>query len=294
MCGISEESLRIWERRYAWPRPRRTAGGARLYTASDIERLVWVRRAMEHGFRPGAVVEKSASELERLVARSGPARAAAADDTPTVAGVFEAVKAGDARAVQDVLRRAAMLLGGRRFVVEFAQPACVEIGDRWATGGLSVHHEHLFSAALSAQLKIVTMGFDVPRGAFTVLLTTLPGARHGLGIELVAAYLASRGVAPVLLGVETPADQILLAARAHRPRAIGVGITPPVDLPAATAALVEVAQGLRRGGRTRPVDVWIGGAAAHELRVRDSAHTKAIRLVDDWAKLDDAVEQLRG
>lgn len=288
MSGISEESLRIWERRYAWPRPRRSSGGARLYTTSDIERLVWVRRAMEHGFRPGAVVDKSAAELERLVARSGPARAAAADDTPTVAGAVEAVKEGDARALQDVLRRASMLLGGRRFVVEFAQPACVEIGDRWATGELRIHHEHLFSAALSAQLKVVIMGFDVPRTAKTVLLTTLPGARHGLGIELVAAYLAGRGVAPLLLGVETPVDQILLAARAQRARAIGLGITPPADVSATAAALAEVASGLRRGSRARTVDVWIGGAAAREIRVRDAA----VRLVDDWDKLDSAIEKL--
>ena len=39
MLGVSPNTLRSWERRYAFPRPRRTAGGHRQYALNEIESL---------------------------------------------------------------------------------------------------------------------------------------------------------------------------------------------------------------------------------------------------------------
>ncbi|MFO0614510.1 MAG: MerR family transcriptional regulator [Polyangiaceae bacterium] len=289
MSGVSEETLRVWERRYLWPRPERTESGARVYSGADIERLQWVKRALDRGYRPGAVMAKSSAELERLVSRAGPtARAiASVSDAPTVTAIVEAVRVGDSGRLDVLLRRAAMLLGIRRFVVEVAHPLCVEIGDLWGSGELRVHHEHLLTAALTVQLKTMVAQITLDRGAPAVLLTTFPGAAHGLGLELVAAYLASWSVAPVLLGVETPPDEIVLAARAHGTAVVGLSVVPPVDAPATANALDQLAVGMRRA-RLRTREIWIGGAAAREIsRDRD-----AVELVDDWKKLDRAIERI--
>lgn len=290
MTGISEETLRMWERRYTWPRPRRTPAGARVYNGHEIERLVWIRRALERGFRAGAVVDRPQVELERLVERAGPPQPPPIDDAPTVASLIDALKANDSGRVRELLRTAAMLLGARRFVVDFAVPACVAVGDRWAAGELLVHHEHLFTAALTVQLKLVAAGFQAPRASVVALLTTLPGARHALALELVGTYLASKSVAPLMLGAETPVDQILLAARAHGARVVGIGVTPPIDVRATEASVLAVAAGLRKAPRGRRVDVWLGGAAARELRCASDQ----IRVVDEWPKLDAAIDELMG
>ncbi len=39
MLGVSPNTLRSWERRYGFPRPRRTPGGHRLYALNEIESL---------------------------------------------------------------------------------------------------------------------------------------------------------------------------------------------------------------------------------------------------------------
>lgn len=44
MLGVSSNTLRSWERRFAYPTPRRTAGGHRQYDLSEIESL---RAALE-------------------------------------------------------------------------------------------------------------------------------------------------------------------------------------------------------------------------------------------------------
>src|SRR6059058_116694 len=44
MLGVSASTLRSWERRYAFPMPRRSAGGHRQYELEQIEAL---RHALE-------------------------------------------------------------------------------------------------------------------------------------------------------------------------------------------------------------------------------------------------------
>lgn len=39
MLGVSPNTLRSWERRYGFPRPRRTAGGHRQYALTEVESL---------------------------------------------------------------------------------------------------------------------------------------------------------------------------------------------------------------------------------------------------------------
>src|SRR3954466_15099583 len=67
MTGIDEHTLRIWERRYGFPRPERSSGGVRLYGAEDVRRLRLISRALSRGHRPGEVVAKDAETLEALL-----------------------------------------------------------------------------------------------------------------------------------------------------------------------------------------------------------------------------------
>ena len=68
VTGIPLETLRAWERRYGFPKPRRREdSNRRLYSAEDVERLTWVARALERGYRPGDVIEKAPAEIQALL-----------------------------------------------------------------------------------------------------------------------------------------------------------------------------------------------------------------------------------
>ena|SRR5581483_3761339 len=49
-CGISTDTLRHYEQIGVLPRPRRTASGYREYPAEAVQRVRFVRRALEIGF----------------------------------------------------------------------------------------------------------------------------------------------------------------------------------------------------------------------------------------------------
>ena len=131
--------------------------------------------------------------------RDGPA--------PTVDAVVEALRADDIAGVRSLLRAAAVSLGPRAFVTEIAHPLAVRVGELWARGFLEVRHEHVASACLTSQLHLLLGALEDGDRSPSVLLATLPGEPHLLGLDMVAVYLAANLAAPHVLGADTPPAQ---------------------------------------------------------------------------------------
>ncbi len=64
--GISKYLLRMWERRYSFPRPIRDPKGERVYTPTDVEKLKLVKSLMEEGYRPSKIINQDLEDLKSL------------------------------------------------------------------------------------------------------------------------------------------------------------------------------------------------------------------------------------
>jgi DNA-binding transcriptional MerR regulator len=53
MVGVPPATIRTWEERYGLVEPVRSAGGHRLYTRGDVERLRFAAERVREGFSPG-------------------------------------------------------------------------------------------------------------------------------------------------------------------------------------------------------------------------------------------------
>lgn len=69
--GISKYLLRMWERRYTFPRPDRDQKGERLYSSVDVEKLKIIKSLMEEGYRPSKVINQQLDELKVLLKTFG-------------------------------------------------------------------------------------------------------------------------------------------------------------------------------------------------------------------------------
>jgi MerR family transcriptional regulator, light-induced transcriptional regulator len=285
LTSIPIDTLRVWERRYGFPRPpRRVGSNRRLYSQADVERLQHVAKALEAGFRPGDVILKSVEELRGLTSSPGvlaepvPASSASPDR------VLELLRSDDLGGVEAELRHAAAWMGPRRFLTELAQPLIVAVGEAWARGELHVRQEHVLSQAMTTQLRGMLAPFQDLRGRPVVLLTTLPGEPHALGLEMVALYLALSGARPRLLGPSTPPHEIVEAVRAHQIDVVGLTVThgaPKEQTRRHLAALV--------GELPRKVHLWLGGTAALDF----ASGQDAMMPVTNWTELDAAIESFR-
>jgi methanogenic corrinoid protein MtbC1 len=284
LTSIELDTLRMWERRYGFPKPERSEGGSRRYSDEDVECLKLIRRALDLGYRPGEVVGKPRADLVRLVAPTGSGTAGMPRAAPTLETLLGALERDDVAALRRGLRQVGILLGPKAFVTDVAHPLAVRVGELWAEGKLEVRHEHVMSECLSAQLRVLAAAYEDGQAAPRVLLTSLPDERHGLGLEMVALYLAVCQVTPRTIGPDTPPEQIVKSARAHSADAVGILVTEASD-PKRTAQHVR----WMLGELPRRVPIWLGGRGAGRVGLRE----EAVRVVATWDDLERAIEALR-
>jgi len=284
LSGVSSDTLRMWERRYGFPKPSRNGSQVRVYTDADIERLVLISRALKAGYRSGEVVHRGAEALRAMLVSSPRASEEGAAQTPTVESLLARLLADDPETLRDELGQSVALLGPKRFLTDIAAPFVDLVGEAWANGRIAVRHKHLFSEALSSKLRQLLAVYEIRLSEPVVLLTTLSGEQHGLGLDMVALYLSLAGATPRLLGVNTPADQVANAALALKPDVVGISVSEASDVRKTELQLRHVLSLL-----PAEAEVWVGGKHARNLTLRDAR----LQQVVTWYELDQAIARKR-
>jgi methanogenic corrinoid protein MtbC1 len=271
--GVTKDTLRVWERRYGFPQPMRSSGGERLYSQEQVTKLRLVKRLLDAGHRPSKVLGQSIDVLQHLAESSGVGQDASAYDGFR----FDLLK----RATRD---------GLERFVVDVAAPLSARVGNAWAAGTLQVYHEHQFSEAIQSTMRSLMRPLsDVVRGRGgrpRVLLTTLSGEAHGLGILMAEAMFTLSECECVQLGLQTPLHDIVDAVAAHQIDVVALSFT-------ATLPAQSVAKGLTDLRHMLPphVPVWVGGSSpALRHKFDDGVHpvtglNQIDKTVAEWRQL---------
>jgi len=266
-CGLPKETLRVWERRYGFPKPLRDGNGERLYPVEQLVTLRLLRRLMVAGHRPGQVVGLPDEQLSALLGT--PAVSDARDRGHEVELVLELLRAHDAAGLRDSLN-AMLLRAGLGAFASTTGPRLVEaIGHEWSRGALEIHQEHFFTEQFTTVLRSAinaTQGAGLPRTGPRVLFGTFPQEPHALGLMMAEAMFALEGCLVISLGVQTPIREIAAAARAHKVDILALSFSSIITATQASAGLNEL-QALLPGS----VEIWAGGACAG-LRPKAGLH----------------------
>ncbi|WLI89833.1 MerR family transcriptional regulator [Massilia sp. R2A-15] len=263
--GVAKETLRVWERRYGFPRPQRDANGERIYPPDQVHRLSLVKRLLDQGYRPGKIMALGADELVELGARPTSAAPVRGLDDPEIRACLDLLNAHKLAELRQRLSQSMLLMGLQRCVLELIAPLTSAVGEAWARGDLAVFEEHLYSEILQSVMRAAIVA-ATPQSAHEsasprVLLTTVPQERHGLGLLMAEALLALEGAHCVSLGVQTPLGDIVEAARTQRADIVALsfsGVTSP------RAAVDNVNELRSRLGDD--AEVWSGGAGVEMAR----------------------------
>jgi MerR family transcriptional regulator, light-induced transcriptional regulator len=280
--GLAKDTLRVWERRYGFPQPVRDAQGERRYTDEDLTRLRHVRRLIDAGHRPGRVVGMPLPDLLELGTRElarriqGPPPPIDADE-PDWLGMLHRQDVAGLRQALDLRWRT---VGLSRTVIETVAPLTVRVGQAWLDGNLAVFEEHLFTEAVQQVLRQAIAHTEASRRPAPprVLLTTVPGEVHGLGLLMAECLLVLEGCETVPLGVQTPVPDIVRAAEAGRADVVALSFSA-MQSPRDTQAVLQ----RLRTQLPDSVQIWAGGqcsAVARKPRGQTRVHWPLPRLQD--------------
>lgn len=292
--GLSKDLLRVWERRYGFPQPQRDALGERVYPPDQVQRLRWIKRLLDAGQRPNQVVALPAESLQarlREQATQAPAGFLRSHpegpDSAELDKLLEPLRSHELYRLHEALQAELLRRGLGAYVTELLAPLVQRVGQLWSENQLQVFEEHLFTEAVQQQLRRAIAMLpgrpleDSPR----VLLSSLPGEEHGLGLLMAQTMLVLEGCHCVSLGLQTPVGEIAEAARSQRADIVALSFSAY-----ASNALVD--DGLSALLPLLPVgtELWAGGGAA-ALRRQAARRPEQLRVINELPAL--AAEVLR-
>lgn len=277
--GLSRDVLRKWEDRYGFPSPMRSQAGTRMYPQSQVDRLREIKRLVDGGKRPADAVmpdrrTSAASDLPRLRSDTRPSR-------DTLAEAMDTLRSQDGQLLHKILERDLLLNGLRRFILVTAVPLIRFVSDEWRLGSLPVYKEHMFSRVLESVLDNASRSLALPCGSPRILLTTVPGELHTLGISMARCLFLEAGADCLYLGAQMPLSDIVAAVESYRIEVLGLSFSNAFPTRQIRPCLDELRE------RISPdVDIWVGGAGAARL-------PRVPLAVSVFADIADAAEELQ-
>lgn len=258
--GLAKETIRVWERRYGFPRPARDASGDRIYQQSDVDTLRLLKQLVDAGLRPGQIVGQPLSHLQREARRlaaqpTGADRLQARGFDPRL---FSATNIGEFQRWLKANVRAESAVDD---VCNVVAPLCRKIGLGWEDGEIRVFEEHQLTqqiiGVLRGMIRELSPSHETPR----IVLTTPPGERHGLGLLMIETILAAHGTRCYSLGVDTPLPEIIDCVTRRNSDILALSFSAYTSARQAGECLMQLSE------RTpRRLAIWAGGTTAGQLR----------------------------
>ena len=250
LTGVNAMTLRAWERRYGLVRPARTPKGHRLYTHQDVERIRRVQVLVQRGVPISRVRDllDTSPEAADALRPQGPWR-----------GYHERMAAAisqfDERELDQVYDEVLSIHAIEKITRNMILPLLVHLGERWQNLPGAIAEEHFFAmylrSKLGARLQHRMRYATGPR----IVAACVPGEQHEIGLLLFALEAHQAGLQTVLLGANTPLEDVVIALRRSGGDAIVISssVEPaPGFIERALPALV----------RQVDVPVFVGGVTA--------------------------------
>jgi DNA-binding transcriptional MerR regulator/methylmalonyl-CoA mutase cobalamin-binding subunit len=276
--GLSKDVLRKWETRYNYPVPARNEHGDRVYSQEQVARLRTIKRLMDGGYRPSKLFGMDEGELSEL-ALSPRSAEGGTNNESVVSELLELLRAHQPARFRATLTRLLQGQGLKGFVQDTMAPLSAAVGEAWSRGELRVFEEHLFSEIASATLRQALDAIDTPEGRPRILMTTLPGEVHSLGLLMAACLFTMQGAHCIYLGTETPGEDIAQATQAHDVDAVALSFSGAFPARQIQPALLGLRQQISGN-----IEILAGGVG-----IRRQRPLEGVLFMKDFASVDEYV-----
>ncbi|MFP5384638.1 MAG: MerR family transcriptional regulator [Bacteriovoracia bacterium] len=235
LCGLSTHCIRAWEKRYGAIKPHRSENGRRLYSESEVNRLVLLGKLCQFGHSIRLIAQLPDHELEGLMKKvpSGMNRSPAVRPESLVgpknylANLFMALQVYKLDVLIHELNKASMDLTCKEFALDVLGALFRKVGDYVQEGRMSIAQEHTLSAItrffIGKRISHHLAATHVNKKKF--ILATPEGELHTIGLLLASLLLAEHEMNFIYLGESLPAESIADAARATQADVVLLGVS---------------------------------------------------------------------
>ena len=202
LLGVSPNTLRSWERRFSYPKPRRTAGGHRQYELGELEAL---RRALQETHNISSAIQVARQRGEGPSSATRLVEAFDHFDDQTADRIMEeslALRSVE-RSVEELLLPALEMAVDRE-----AREAELELACRWATGWMHAARRVVPPATRDEGVLLFDSSATLCTEALHVQALELALRRAGFRVLLLSVSLAQERVSRAMRALD-PAALVL-------------------------------------------------------------------------------------
>lgn len=223
LSGIKAHTIRIWEQRYSFLKPRRTETNIRYYSCDELKAVLNIALLNKYGYKISQIDKMNEEELrEKLMSLSH----SQAQQERLVNDLLHSMVDLDIERFEEVLDHYIMTRGIDKTISYLIFPFLEKIGILWLTNHVNAAQEHLVTNIIRQKLIV---GIESAVSHLTVnktILLFLPeGEHHELGLLYMYYLLKSRGINVLYLGANVPLKDLEFVANLKKPHTLYTHLT---------------------------------------------------------------------
>lgn len=207
LTGIKAHTLRIWERRYDFLDPMRTATNIRYYSDAQLKQLLNFGILVRNGYRISKLNKMSDEQIYEEVTKvlADPA----SESSDEMKGLTLSMLEMNEEDFDNIFERQVIRKGFLKTITESIYPFLQYVGVLWTTNKAMIAQEHYISNLIRQKLIAAIERLSIPqKGAPSLVLFLLEGEEHEIGLLLASFVAKEMGFKVYYLGQGVPVVNI--------------------------------------------------------------------------------------
>jgi methanogenic corrinoid protein MtbC1 len=215
LSGIKAHTIRIWEQRYNFLRPKRTDTNIRFYNNDELKTILNVALLNKYGFKISHIDKMNDVEMnDRILSLSQ----AQAQQERIINELIQAMVDLEIEHFESTLVKYITARGIERTITQIIFPFLEKIGILWATNHVNPAQEHLVTNIIRQKLIVGIESINTHMHTNKTILLFLPeGEHHELGLLFINYLFRSRGVKILYLGSNVPVNDVEFLVNHKKP-----------------------------------------------------------------------------
>lgn len=230
LTGVKPHTLRVWELRYDFLKPKRTSTNIRYYDDDDLKSLLNVSLLNNHGYKISKIAKLTQKEIDEIILELS---ANKDDHSFQVHTLISCMLRLDEVTFEQVLRNNFAMCGVVKTMEDLIWPFLSHIGLLWMSGAINPAFEHFITNMIRSKLIVETdrLGYynTIKPGCKKYLLFLPEGEIHEIGLLFANFYFRSQGHHTMYLGQNLPAQELELISQTYKPDYIFTSITTALN-----------------------------------------------------------------
>jgi DNA-binding transcriptional MerR regulator len=243
LTGIKAHTIRIWEQRYHFLKPQRTATNIRYYSNDELKSILNIALLNKYGYKISHIDRMEPSEIKERILSLGDPRAV---QERIVNELVQEMVNLDMDQFEKIIANFIAARGIERTVTQVIFPFLEKIGILWQTGHINPAQEHLVTNIIRQKLIVaIESAGSLIKYDKTFLLFLPEGEHHELGLLFMYYLLKSRGNRVLYLGANVPFDDLEYVLEVKKPDVVYVHLTATCEKFNFERFLSQISQRLR-------------------------------------------------